>query len=81
MKPLKIALIVFAAGFAALNTPLAQTQMKSFGSHTKSFIHHKLYENPRSGPHADPSALDSLNYAINAPDAPPPAIILTKKTL
>ena len=81
MKPIKIALIVFAAGFAALNTPVGQSQMKSLKTHTKSFIIHKLYENPRSGPHADPTALESLNYAINAPDAPPPAKILEKKTL
>lgn len=81
MKPLKIAAIVFVAGFAALNTPLAQTQMRSFETHTKSYIKNRLYENPRIGPHADPSAMDSLNYAINAPDAPPPALILKKKTL
>ncbi len=81
MKPIKITLIVFAAGFAALNTPMAQSQMKSLKMHTKTFIHHQLYENPRAGPHADPSALESLNYAINAPDAPPPAKILEKKTL
>jgi hypothetical protein len=81
VKPLKITAILFVAGFVALNTPLAQTQMKSLGSHTRTFIHHQLFENPRNGPHADPSALDSLNYAINAPDAPPAAVILTRKTL
>jgi hypothetical protein len=42
LKPLKIARIVFAARFAAFNTPLAQTQMKSFETHTKRFNHQRL---------------------------------------